>query len=669
MGLLNLFLQNQSQLDITQLPTPGNGPVGTPTGEFNTGVTPFQQTWNSNKTYINSFIGGVNTGIQPPTLKETGLDVDNPNYIPSTTTPNTLTVYPATAVGGLGQSAVQFLQIWSPVVNYNNVVVGAPTSPLAQSLPETGLDNTDSSAVPTTVSPINTTSYPNLATGEFGGAPTQYNNPYGPNNTYESTYINDPINFDTLQSTTLDETGLDNTNSQFTPTTLVPIDNTVYPAPPQTNLGEFNGALPTTNFTPQYNPGFGYLDTYSKIITLAGNIQVNTLGQTGLDVENFNAITFTPNSISAPTTYPALASGEFGNVSNQYTQIWNPTNQYINGYNPLTQPSTLGQTGLDNTNSSFAPTTTTPGVFNQYPQFVQGEFNGAPTQFNQIWSFNNKYIINYNPNIQPSTLSFTGLDNTNNAAAPTTTTPNTVTQYPSIATGEFGGVSNQYSQVWSSNNTYDANYNPNTQPNTLGQTGLDTENQNAAPTTTTPNTLTQYPSLTSGEFGGGAGQYTQNYGPNNTYLNSNFQNAQQGTLDLTGLDNIDSNALPTTFIPNNISAPTDYGIPSPSPQIQMGEFGGAPSQYQTLYNPNSTYLSQFNNIVNPITNPQVNTLDETGLDVENPNSAPTTVSPTTITVYPLNVTGELGEAPSQFNQEWVPTNEYYDFMKTNYQAK
>jgi hypothetical protein len=190
--------------------------------------------------------------------------------------------------------------------------------------------------------------------------------------------------------------------------------------------------------------------------------------------------------------------------------------------------------------------------------------------------------------------------------------------------------------------------------------------------------------------------------------------------------------------------PTDYSIPSPSPQIQMGEFGGAPSQYQTLYTPTNTYLSQFNNIVNPITNPQVNTLDETGLDVENQNAAPTTyvvpfldditsypqlvtgelngapipysqnytplltynnlvantpqgpfslleqsldetgldienqnAAPTTYvvpqtdntTIYPVGVTGELGDAPSQFTQEWKPTNNYYDFMKTNYQAK
>jgi biotin carboxyl carrier protein len=74
----------------------------------------FPQNWDfhifSDTSY--AVLGGTNVGIQPPTLAETGLDVDNPNFIPSTTTPDTLTYYPATAVGGLGQSALQFLQIW-----------------------------------------------------------------------------------------------------------------------------------------------------------------------------------------------------------------------------------------------------------------------------------------------------------------------------------------------------------------------------------------------------------------------------------------------------------------------------------------------------------------------------------------------------------------------------
>jgi hypothetical protein len=101
MGLLDLFLQNKTTLDVEPTPAQGNGPVGAPTGEFNTGVTPFQQVWDSNNTYVNSFTGGTNVGIQPPTLAETGLDIDDSNFVPSTTTPNTLTVYPATAAGGL----------------------------------------------------------------------------------------------------------------------------------------------------------------------------------------------------------------------------------------------------------------------------------------------------------------------------------------------------------------------------------------------------------------------------------------------------------------------------------------------------------------------------------------------------------------------------------------
>ena len=44
-------------------------------------------------------------------------------------------------------------------------------------------------------------------------------------------------------------------------------------------------------------------------------------------------------------------------------------------------------------------------------------------------------------------------------------------------------------------------------------------------------------------------------------------------------------------------------------------------------------------------------------------------SPNTITVYPVEATGELGSAPSQYQQEWIPTNKYYNFMKENYEAR
>jgi len=721
MGLLNLFLQNKTTLDVDPTPKQGNGPVGTPTGEFNTGVTQFQQVWDSTNTYVNSFEGGTNTGIQPPTLKETGLDIDNPNYIPSTTTPNTLTLYPATAKGGLGQSALQFLQIWTPVINYNDIVVGAPTSPLRQSLPETGLDNTDLSSVPTTVSPNNTTDYPSLAKGEYNSVSTQYTQIYGPNKTYLNNY--DPnVQPNSLDETGLDveniglisttaapspdtsypslasgefggqsdnfnqsytptstylntfnpnvqpntiiqgQTGLDNINPAYTPTTVTPFNPTNYP---NQSTGEFGGA--STQYTSPYGPNNTYEDAYVNSPINFDTLQPVTLDETGLDNSNpfFSPTTELPIDT---TVYPQYTQGEFNGVPTLYNQMWGPGFGYLANYNPNVQPSTLGQTGLDNTNTSFAPTTTTPDTPNIYPQFVQGEFGSAPSQYFQVWGPNNNYFNLYNPTlgntIQIVTLGQTGLDTNNPNFTPTTTTPSTTTQYPSLASGEFGGSSTQYSQTYNSNNTYLNNVpveDPNSpQLNTLSQTGLDIEDSNAVPTTTTPDTVTVYPSLTSGEFSTAAGQYNQNYNSNNTYLESNFTNAQEGTLDLTGLDNTDTNELPTTFVPDSVSTPTIYPQPA---QTYLGEFQGAPSQFDPQYSPlpGQSYLDNYNTITNDADNIQVNTLDQTRLDIDS-------LLPPDPTVYPVLVTGELGEAPSLYSQTFTPANQYYNFMKVNYQA-
>ncbi len=724
MGLLDLFIQNKTTLDVEQIPAQGNGPVGTPTGEFNTGVTQFQQVWDSNNTYVNSFTGGTNVGIQPPTLAETGLDVDNPNFIPSTTTPNTLTVYPATAVGGLGQSAVQFLQIWSPVINYNDVVVGAPTSPLAQSLPETGLDNTDPNAVPTTVSPINNTSYPNLATGEYNSVSNQYSQIYGPNNTYLNTY--DP----NVQPNSLDETGLDIENIGLVSTTISPSTNTSYPS---LASGEFGGK--SDNFNQIYTPTSTYLNTFNP------NTQPNTIiqGQTGLD--NINPISApTTTTPIDPTQYPNQSTGEFGGASSQYNTPYGPNNTYESAYinSPVNfdtlQSTTLDETGLDNTNLTSAPTTVTPIDSTSYPQYAQGEFNGAPILYNQAWGPGFGYLANYNPNTQPNTLGQTGLDNTNTSFALTTTTPNTPTAYPQFAQGEFNGAPTQYFQNWGPNNQYAINYNPNTQPNTLDETGLDIENSNALPTTTTPSTTTQYPQFVQGEFNTAPNQYSQVWGPTNQYIINYNSNIQPNTVlgGETGLDNTNLLAFNTTFVPNVITAPTNYPQPA---QTYLGEFQGAPSQFTPLYNPNpgQSYLDNYNTIISNAGNQQVNTLGQTGLDNSDINSSPSTVqnidptvyplfvqgefngapnlftqtwgpgfgyylnsnpsaqintlsqtgldiedinkvstttSPNTITVYPVDVTGnQLGDPPSQYSQEFAPTNKYYDFMKTNYEAK
>lgn len=660
MGLLNLFLQNQSTLDVTPTPQQGNGPVGTPTGEFNTGVAPFQQTWNSDNTYVNSFEGEINNGIQPSTLNKTGLDADNPDYVPSTTTPNTLTAYPATAKGGLQQSALQFIQIWNPIINYNDVVAGALTSPLEQSLDQTGLDNTNANAVPTTTIPNIPTVYPILSTGEYNSVSNQYTQIYTPNKTYLNNFNPN------TQPNTLNKTGLDNTDSTSALTTETPNTITTYPLPPQTNLGEFGGA--PTQFNQQYtpNPGHGYLNSVE--IQDPNSPQISTLNQTGLDNTNNISLTstFVPNNVTAPTDYgipspsPEIQMGKFGGGPSQYQVLYTPEFNYLDKYSIIIsntgnpQINTLDKTGLDNTNANAVPTTTVPSTVTQYPANSKGEFQGVSNQYTQIWSADNTYASNFNPNTQPNTLGQTGLDINNNSAIPTTTTPSTVTQYPQFTRGEFGGASSQYSQIWGPTNQYIVNYDPNTQSDTLVQTGLDTENQNASPTTTSPNTITEYPFLASGEFGGAPGQYTQTYTSDNTYLNSDTIENQQTTLSLTGLDNTILIAAPTTEIPD---IPTSYPQP---PQTNLGEFNGAPSQFVQQYNPNpgQGYLNYIS-IQDP-NSPQSSTLSLTGLDSTDTTSDLTALvnfqTPSTPTILPPDTfMGKFGGAPSVLTSQ---TNTY-----------
>jgi len=398
MGLLDLLLQNQSTLDITPTPQLGSGPIEPATGEFNTGATQFQQVWDSNNTYLSSFIGGNNEGIQPPTLAETGLDVDDPTFTPSTTVPNTLTVYPATALGGLGQSALQFIQIWTPIINYNDIVVGAPVSPLEQSLDGTGLDVENQNAAPTTTIPNTLTQYPSLASGEFGGNAGQYNQNYTPNNTYLNS------NFTNIQQGTLNNTGLDNTDNNAIPTTTTPIQVPATPQqlPPQTFMGEFGGA--PSQFTPQYNPnpGQGYLNTLNTIISNAGNPQITTLDETGLDVEDPSAVptTYTVPGVDNITTYPANATGEYNGPATPYGQTYFPNSTYENTIvNAVGGPVSIIEnqtpyTGLDIENEDAAPTTyVVPQIDNitVYPPEVTGELGSAPSQYSQEWKPINKY--------------------------------------------------------------------------------------------------------------------------------------------------------------------------------------------------------------------------------------------------------------------------------------
>jgi hypothetical protein len=254
-----------------------------------------------------------------------------------------------------------------------------------------------------------------------------------------------------------------------------------------------------------------------------------------------------------------------------------------------------------------------------------------------------------------------------------------ITQYPQFTQGPFGGASTPFSQQWAEENGYASNSNSDGQIDSLSLSGLDIENPSSAETTDNPLINTDYPELSTGEYNGASTQFTQKYTPSKTYLSdinslkSVTTNPQTNTLDETGLDNTNPLFAPTTIVPNAISYPTEY--PYISPQVSLGEFYGAPSQYIQSFTPTKTYLDNYNSIKNDTTNSQINSLEDTALDIENIDALPSALlfaptNPDTVTVYPgRNVTGVTGSAPQSFNQVWKPTNEYYSYMKENYRAR
>jgi hypothetical protein len=299
----------------------------------------------------------------------------------------------------------------------------------------------------------------------------------------------------------------------------------------------------------------------------------------------------------------------------------------------------------------------------------------ATSQFTQKYSSANTYLSTTQGSADRGSAAADSLDQTN-LDDPINT--DLITQYPQFAQGQFGGATHPFSQQWDEENGYATNSNPNTQADSLGLSGLDIENPSSAATTDNPLINTNYPELARGEYNGASTQFVPKYTPRKTYLDDITQiksvitNTQTNTLDETGLDNTDSKVVSTTTIPDAISYPTEY--PYVSPQVSLGEFQSAPSQYEQVYTPEKTYLDSYTIIKDVSTNPQTNILDETALDVDNENAlnqsqvySPT--NPNTATVYPAhNVTGVNGDAPQNFDQVWKPANEYYSFMKTNYKA-
>jgi hypothetical protein len=438
-----------------------------------------------------------------------------------------------------------------------------------------------------------------------------------------------------------------------------------------------------------------------------GSTLVNTLNTTALD--NTDTLANPPYPTPSPlpdliTTYPASSTGEFGGASAPFTQPWSAANPYLGNISTLTnlltnpQVNTLNQTALDNTDLTAAPTALTnapvlPDSITSYPPIASGEFNGASTGYTQPYSPTNTYLSNVPTiaalptNPQANTLGQTALDNTDPTTTPTALLnapilPDTITTYPSIASGEFNSNSSPFTQPYSPTNTYLSNVPTiaslptNPQANTLGQTALDNTNPSSTPTAlintpTLPDTITTYSPLASGEFNGAPAGFTQPYSPDNTYLDptnlnivtNQLTNPQVNTLSQTALDNSDLTALPTALIDTPIIPDTITSYPA----VASGEFNGAASGFTQPWSPSNTYLDSTNitNLTNLATNPQTNTLNQTALDNTTGLSAPTAdinapTLPDTITSYPAIASGIFNGAPTPFTQ---PYNQYNTYLE------
>ena len=405
-----------------------------------------------------------------------------------------------------------------------------------------------------------------------------------------------------------------------------------------------------------------------------GSTLINTLDNTALDITNFNQ----SNNIDSPiydwvTNYPSLVSGDFNGTPSQYEPLYNADNTYLSNI-PIETPNspqvnTLNQTGLDNTNSNAEQTATIPNNIsapNDYPELVSGKFGGSPLPYGALYNANNTYLSNIpvqDPNsTQINTLFSTGLDNTNTNFDPTTVVPDSISypnNYPALTSGEFNGASSQYTSPYNSENPY-LNSIPIQDPNspqipTLGETGLDLDNSEYSPTAIQPSSIAypnNYPAIEGVNLGGFGG-------PEQYDTGSNLDNTGTGISTL-------SHVTP----PLSIYRPNNYPT---IPHVYLGEFNSGPSQYITPYNPASSYLEQYDELKNETTNPQINTLDETGLDVENPDALLTSLlfaptNPDNITTYPvitgINL-GVTGSGAQGFNQVYKPSNTYWNNYLTN----
>jgi hypothetical protein len=712
---------NNSSTTSTGVPSPNTYFPANAKGRYGLAPYVFNPNYNPSYTYL-SLAGPDFTWHNNNELKKTSLDNTNSNKISATPIPNDLTspnYYPSMEDVNLGSfnGAPSTDPTYSTPYNIdntylNNVSITDPNSPQIGTLDQTGLDNTDNDNEFTAVVPDSIT-YPNnyptitdVYLGEFRGAPAPYETIYNPDNTYLTDVPIQTSN--SPQIPTLDQSSLDNANTGNINNTTNPVPNAnTFPnnwptVSPQTGMGKF-GLQPNQYYTIwASNNKYYSQNNYNNIITNSNNPLIDYMDLTGLtlDPNSFASFIqtypFNQTYLGFPG-FPPFVTGQFNGAPSIFHGTYDGGNIYLNNV-PIKTPNspqlnTLDETGLDNTNlnanlTSFTPNNNTAP--NNYPTIGDvnlGPLNGAPNGYQSLYNSNNTYLSSVSDNvnsIEENILGRTGLDIGNMSAVPTAIIPNSLTYpniYPSLVSGEFNGTPSQYETPYNSVNTYLNNVPiqniTSPQLNTLDQSGLDNTGSNA-PTTIVPDSLTypnDYPAIGGvnlGPFNSAPLQYQTVFTPTFTYLDTvpidSDNSRQKGTVlgGETGLDNTSPLSYPTSPPPSSMTSPTIY----PSiPHANLGEFNGAPSQYQTTYTPNSTYLDQYSAIVNE-TNPQIDSLQRTGMDIQDPEDAAHEITailppvPDTVTVYPANVTSNtvnnVGDAPHQFNQVWRPLNRYYD---------
>ena len=345
-SLDNTNNQNESNMVPDSIAYPNHYPSAVK-GEFNGAPSQYVSLYNSNNTYLDSVSIQDPNSPQLPTLSNSALDNTGSNaattIIPNSTAyPN---IYPSLVRGEFNSAPLQYTTPYNADNPYlNSVPIQDPNSPQIPTLGDTGLDPINGEHLPTTIIPDNI-NYPNnypaiegVNLGGFGG-PNQYDTNWNQEHTYLNNFIQNPED-----STQLAFTGsnLDNSsNGLSTVSHVTPPVNTYkpnhYPILQHVYMGEFNSG-PSQYITP-YDPNSTYLQKYNTITNPITNPQTNTLSETGLDVENTDALPtsllFAPTNPDTITLYPVIAGinlGATGSAAQPFTQTYKPSNTYWDNY-------------------------------------------------------------------------------------------------------------------------------------------------------------------------------------------------------------------------------------------------------------------------------------------------------------------------------------------------